>query len=342
MGEASITITRKTVPPFFQLLLILVSLPLVGWAFYNALSSDKTFDPKPHILQVTPEKVAAFGGFQSTVKVGLFIDQFQEFNIVTDNFVFTGIVWFQFNPGVISIDTLSKFGFERGRILDLSEPYVRLVDDKLMVRYNVRVQFNTELDYRTFPVDSHLISIIMIHNFLSPTEILFESSERNFIVDAQVQGWNLIDKKVETGYTKSVIDAYDKRLTVYQPEIIFKLVYSIAGVRNILSILLPLLLIFYLISFSFSVDVGQAISLTAGGVTGILAYRFVIENLSPKAGYFMISDYFFFLFLTVSFLFFFLNVIDLLSFNISLWVKKAILIAIYGFVNMVVFYLLWF
>ena len=116
--------------------------------------------------------------------------------------------------------------------------------------------------------------------------------------------------------------------------------FSRFGTRQLISILLPLLLIFYITVFCFSIEPQTSIGLSTGSMTAIIAYRFVIENLSPASGYFMLSDYLFFLILSACFITFFLNVLDVFLFTIPMNIKKAGIIGIHGFVIAVSCYLL--
>jgi hypothetical protein len=91
--------------------------------------------------------------------------------------------------------------------------------------------------------------------------------------------------------------------------------------------------------FCFSIqEANTSISIAAGSVTGILAYRFVIANMSPKVGYFVFSDYLFFLFLTMSTLVFLVNISDIFYHNISLHLKRIILFLIHIATNFITAY----
>ena len=70
-----------------------------------------------------------------------------------------------------------------------------------------------------------------------------------------------------------------------------------------------------------SVVVGPAI------VTAILAYRFVIESISPKdVGYFMLSDQLFFLFLGLISLIFVVNIINRYAYPLTTNQRLIILV----------------
>jgi hypothetical protein len=211
-----------------------------------------------------------------------------------------------------------------------------VIDQYVLTTFHVKVKFSSVLNYQDFPFDGHRIRISISHNNLSPEEIIFESTERDMIIktDETQTGWHKIDQDINTGYLESDIDAYDKRNTQYHPAITFSIDYERYGIRFILSIFLPLLLIFYIALFGFSLDEGSALRNAVGGVTGILGYRFVIDNLSPKVGYFMISDYIFFLILTLTCCTLIIFIITVLKgASISVRTKKIILVTLHLIIN---------
>ena len=248
------------------------------------------------------------------VKVGLYIKDFTEFDMLSNTFVFSGILWFLFDPSIISLETLSKFSFEKGDIQSLSAPSTRIVQGKLLARYNVRVKFKTNLVYSLFPFESHTVYITLDNNFITPGEAVFDTSLNEFIVspDIKIAGWHLYDTRANTGYSYARLEKHKSENDMYHPRVVFALTYDHSGMRQALTILLPLLLTFFMSIFSFTIDPSKnytsILTLSVGAVTALLAYRFVIENLSPKVGYFMLSDYLFFLLLVGVFLVFLVNI----------------------------------
>ncbi len=305
-----------------------------------AFNQQQPTETMPIIEQINPETLNEFGGFPDEVTVGLFIEQFQTFDILHNEFMFNGIIWFLLNPGVISLDSLQKFAFERGEIVYISKPNIELHNKKLLVQYHIRVKFTSALNYEAFPLDSHKINLIFTHPFVTLSEALFESSTNNFIIKAQTQatGWKLVDQQVRYGYLTAQLNEDNPDQNKYIPQVIFSMDFIRTGARAVVSILLPLLLIFYLTLFTFSLDTRQSITIATGSVTGILAYRFVIENLSPATGYFMLADYFFFLFLTASCFVFCLNVVNAFATHLKAAGKKCIIVAIHAIVLIAIAY----
>lgn len=333
-------IERSKVSLRFQILFITISMSiflfLLSWRV-SFFIPEKTL---PTLKPMTPKVFKQFGGFANTVETGLFINQFINFNMVDNEFTFDGTVWFAFDPGAISMDILDKFSFLKGDILSKSPPDIKLIDEKLNVKYTVRVKFRSTLNYRNFPLDDHQIYIVIINQTLTPSEVVFESSRRKLVVEANVSaaGWDLVDHSVQVGYFESQLDPDNPKQSVVYPAVMFILDYSRNSIRYALSIVLPLIMIFYLILFSVSLQLRSAISMTAGGITAILAYRFVIENLSPKTGVFMISDYLFFLFLAVTIAVFVINVAEA-GFKVPSWVKKITILCLHITVIAIVLYL---
>lgn len=329
------------VHPWFQVILMIISTTIIWYVLQKRITTFRSKDPVPPIIHVTPETYTHFGGFPDTVKIGLYIDQFREFSMVKNQFEFSGILWFEFNPDVLSLETLDKFVFEKGKIKYKSEPDTQLVDGKLLVRYNVRVNFNTVLSYADFPVDNHSIHLTVANHFLSPSTVLFSSSNREFVVKAKTKalGWEEIDRSVVTGFKKSELDPHDDRKTIYYPAATFTIDYIRYGIRYIISIMLPLLLLFFLTLSSLSWGDSTATSLSIGGITATIGYKFVIENLSPKTGYFMLSDYLFFLFLSANALVFFITLADRYAKRFTITQKNLALISLHIFVVSACIYL---
>lgn len=337
------TAPRWLIPPLFQIILICITSVILTLMLYHRLSIFKARDPMPKYHVINPKSFREFGSFANEMNVGLFIDEYENFNLSDNTFLFTGEIWFLFDPGIISLETLEKFSFAFGQILSRSEARTSLVNDKLFVRYNIRVQHSSTLDLTDFPLDNHHIFIQFQNQYISPSEILFVTNYRDFTAqsNSSIFGWDQRDLFLETGYQEDVLDPFDNKKTAFYPIVLFYIEYKRSSIQQIITIFLPLLLIFYVILFSFTIrETSTSISLSAGSVTGILAYRFVIANISPKVGYFMLSDYLFFLFLAVSTFIFLMNISDIYYHKLRLFAKKIFLICVHIFINIATAYLL--
>ncbi len=298
---------------YFSIAMIALSGLVLSFFLYKASQTVTSLDPMPELMSLTPATIDQLGGSPGVVKVGLYIKDFTEFDMLANNFIFSGILWFLFDPSIVSLETLSKFSFEKGEIQFLSAPSTRIVGGKLLARYDIRVKMKTNLVYTLFPFESHTLYITLDNNFVTPGELAFESSNNEFAVSPDIRnaGWRLKDMRVNTGYSHAQLEKHPSENDVYHPRVVFALDYAHSGMRQALTILLPLILTFFMAIFSFTMDpkknYAPVLAISMGAVTALLAYRFVIENLSPKVGYFLISDYLFFLFLMGTFVIFLIN-----------------------------------
>lgn len=326
----------------FQGVFIVLTSLVMFILIYGALEDFKSKDEMPQLYHITPAKAREFGGTPGKVTVGLQISSFSEFDILDNHFAFEGTIWFEFDPSTTSLDIIGKFSFEKGEITYISAPSTRIIGGKLFARYNVRVEMRNNLEHHLFPLNDHTIYIVLDNIFVSPSEIVFDSSVSHFILSKGIflSGWTEHDRHVYTGYSKARLEQFNEENVIYNPRVIFAIDYRFRGIRQTLTILLPLLLIFFISIFSLAMEPVEyyktTLSISTGSITGLLAYRFVIENLSPKVGYFMLSDWLFFLFLTVSSIIFFLNTKTL---SLTKREKEIATVILHGVVIAVMVYL---
>jgi len=335
--KAEKNLEQKNVPlvisPLYQLVLILISFACISFALSQQVGIYHFLDPKPNMFTITPKVYAEYGGFASIVNVGLEIGDFELFDVTNNTFTFNGVVWFKFTPGVISLETLELFRFARGEIIKKSDPDIQLIDEKILVRYLVKVKFTASLTHTYFPLDDHRVYLMLAHQFVSIGEIVFESNVNDFMTKKNVAsvGWNQLNQSVEAGYSQAEISADDPRTTRTYPVVLFALEYERFGIRHLLTILLPLLLIFYISFFSLSISRSN-VSLSLAAATAIISYRFVIDRMSPDVAYFMYSDYYFFLFLGGVLAVFLLTMANEYSNFLSRWAIKIIIALIHAVV----------
>ncbi len=297
---------KSYISPSYQFVNMALSFMILIFSMFYGIQNDVITDAQPEFYPLTPQKISEFGGNPGIVKVGLSIKDFPEFDMNKDSFIFAGQVSFEFDPSLISLETLGKFYFEKGEILYLSAPTTKLLQGKLFVKYDIRVRFTTNLDYEYFPLDNHKLYLIFSNLSLSPNEVIFESSYNRFIISDKIliSGWIQPIRNVVSGYNVSSLDKADSTKNIYTPLLLFSMEYQRLTTRNAVTIFLPLLLLYYISLFCFSLDpekhLRTIMSLNGANIAALLSYRFVIESLSPKVGYFMLSDYIFFLFLGCS------------------------------------------
>ncbi len=294
---------ERIVTPQSQIIGIFVLSIIAGLIALQPYWKYHDLEKNIPVIPITPAKITQWGNVPTRVTVGLFINNFPTLDFVNNDFVFDGIIWFEFDPALISLNTVSKFSFEKGEILSLSEPYNQFVEKKFFARYNLRVRFKSDLNYKLFPFDDHRLDIILVNRAIDPSEMIFRSYSSFFDISPSVQfsGWRLEDLLVKTGFTESTIERSGTQKIISQPRAVFSLYLRRQGSRNIFLIFLPLFVIYIISLFSFAFDPQKNSTLIFGlasaGVTSLLGYRFVIENMTPKVGYFVLSDRIFILLL---------------------------------------------
>jgi len=313
--------------PQSQVLGILIVSSIAAAVAYGPYMKFVTREPEVSVIPVTPQKITEWGGVPTRVTIGLYINSFPVLDFVNNDFIFDGILWFEFDPALISLNTVSKFSLERGDILTLSEPYTQIIDNKFFARYNMRARFKADLAYQLFPFDDHRLDIILVNRTIQPSEMIFRSYSSFFVIAPSIRltGWEIYDTAVRTGMIKSDLDKFELQKAVSYPRAVFSISLRRSGTRNLLLILLPLFLIYFITLFSFAFDpkthAGTIFGLASAGVTSLLGYRFVIEGMSPKVGYFVLSDRLFTLFLLAAMVEFIFAVILVRIGHLTPWIK---------------------
>lgn len=287
---------KLTLPPT-QIAVIIFTMAAVIFIARITFEKFVNFESTGKLQMITPQKIKDWRGDPAQVKVGFHIRNFPSFDFVANNFIIDGIVWFEYDPSLIALETISKFSFDKGELIYKSEPNTKMTGDKFFARFDIRLRFRIDLNYRLFPFDNHRMSIVLVNRFVPPSELVFISKPSFFSIspDIDFQGWKKQHKSVITGYSESALEEDDQTKNILNPEVIFSLDFNRLGIRYISLIIFPLCIIFFfgLLSFAFDPkdNVNLIIALATGAITSLLSYRFVIESLTPRVGYFVFSDY---------------------------------------------------
>lgn len=284
-----------------------------GFLFYRRIQVFESLDPPPKIHYVIPKQLTTKKGPAVPVKAGLFIDEFLTFNLLTNRFVIEGSVWFIFNPSLIDLDIISRFSFDNGELLlsrghSTPEPETKFIGDNLFVQYKIKLEFSSHLNFRAFPVDDHRLYIVLRNEFFLPEEIIFDVSETGlrWSENLYFSEWKVTNSGVEAGYKQNQLHKHIPQTTVSFPCVVFFLDLSRKGMRKALIIVLPIIFIFFVsftsLIFIHKTELPLIIGTNTGSITGLIAYRFVVETISPNTGYFTITDHIFTTFLVFTFL----------------------------------------
>ena len=152
------------------------------------------------------------------------------------------------------------------------------------------------------------MSINLVNRFVPPSELVYKSNSFFFTMspDIDFAGWSMARKDVITGYSESLLEEDNRTKTILIPQTMFIVDFHRRGFRNISLLVFPLFLIFIFGLLSLSFDPAEnptAISaLATGAIASTLSFRFVMESLTPKVGYFVFSDQLFLALLLISIL----------------------------------------
>lgn len=293
-------------------ILFLISIYVI-LIIYRSLSYVHIDDPIPDVTTVSVEIKSKFLEFTTAVEIGLYIKSFPVFDVTRNEFVAEAIIWFEFNSNEIDLNIIEKFSIENGELISKSPPDVRMSDEKTFARYNVVFKFRSNLDFSKFPIEDHRVSIILVNNYVSPAEMYFDDRQEHlsFMLSENLflSNWKIVSTSVRPGYGVLKVDKNNSQRELMIPRVVYTIDLEQKSSKSLMIILIPIFAAVFFSLFSFLMAFDNFVGryyISIGGVTAILGYRFVIENLSPKVGYFTLSDklYIFFLALSMSIFFF--------------------------------------
>ena len=310
-----------------QISLIVISLFLLILMFYFPSLKFNSKDPKPIIHPIKP---IASKELIVEVETGLFIKNFSEFNVIENLFEINGIVWFEFNPHQISLDLIEQFSFEKGTIIKKSKPEIKIINEKLLARYKIKVRFKTDLNYQYFPLEDHNLYLVLTNSHLNPKEIVLTSlnTDLTSAKNISTRDWQLINSEVNYGYIESLVDEETPLKNTAYPAACFNLFFTKIGIKNLLIIFIPLFVAFFLGLFSLMLeDINKKgiLSLSVGSLTLLVFNLSVIEKLTPKTSYFCLSDSIFTLILTSVFIMLLVNIAVIKQTSIKIFEKIRLL-----------------
>lgn len=335
-------IEKYTTNTKLQLSIILIMIASLILLFYYPNKRFLSSDPKPTFSIIKP----SYKSKQIIeIKTGIYIKNFPVFNIIKNEFIMNAIIWFEFNPHQINLNTIKNFSFEKGKILKKSKPKMKKIGNKLWVYYKIKVEFSTNLDYKFFPLEDHKIHIKLINTQMNPdSEILVSHNTDLTIKDKIFTGdWKKIGTEVEYGYVEHSFDKYQKEKITKYPIVLFEMYFEKAGIRKTLAIFLPLFMVFFLSLFSLLINIKNSeviFSLSVGSTTALIFSLIVIESMSPNVRYFTIANKVYTLLLIISFTILLLNIYIVKEAKKIKNEKKLILRRSYSFLFFIIFILL--
>ena len=335
-------IIKYTTNTKLQLSLIVMMILTLVSLFYYPNKQFLSTDPKPTINAIKP---ASEGKQIKEITAGLYVKNFSVFDIIKNNFIMNAILWFEFDPHQVNLETIKSFSFEKGKILEKSKIKSKIINDKLWVYYKIKVEFSSNLNYKLFPIEDHKIYITLANTNMNPNSEILVSQNTNLVVSKNIftGDWNNIGKEVEYGYIEESLDKYQKEMSTKYPVVLFELSFEKAGIRKTLAIFLPLFMVFFLSMFSLLINIKNSagiLSLSVGSTSALIFNLIVIERMSPDVRYFTIANKIYSLLLIVAFTILLLNIYITKEMKNEANEKKLILERSYAFIFFIVFILL--
>lgn len=311
----TVKITPPPITPRAQIICLGISFCVLTGLFAKRIFDFRPLDPWESIQPIQPDDLHALNGAHGVVKAGFTIVDFLEFNVLKNVFEVDAIIWFEYDPTFIAPSVIDSFVIDRAHIVSKSVARTELHGGDAVIYYTVRARLDMLFNYSLFPYDDHLLQFMITLPGASAGEVLLESSQKSFVIEVDFShyGWRLRDLEVVPGIRHNKTGRLNARETFRYPAILFIAACQRYDIRGTLAIFMPLLLLLYIALFSFSLspdrDRTSILALTAACLTGMISYRFVIQNISPDVGYFVLSDYMFFIYLSLVFVTFVYGVV---------------------------------
>lgn len=291
----------------FKFSLVSVFALSILFSFSKSLSKFNCTDAEPRLQNIDVERTREFAAFTVHVATGMFIRNFPYFNMIENKFTIDMVVWFSFDPTQITLDTIGKFAFENGKILDKSPADIKIIGGKTFAKYDVIVEVKSDLNYNKFPLEDHKLGIILTNNFVTPYEVLFEVLVTDFVVATNifVPDWQIRKLDTNFGIDENILNQVDKTKKIAYPKATFTIDFEKTGIRKVFIIFAPIFIIFFLSFFAFFLVISDTFgraTLSVSALTALLGYRFVIEGMMPKVGYFTTTDQIYIILLAFAFI----------------------------------------
>lgn len=289
--------------PIFQVCFIAIVSFLLMFFAHLKLQQNVFADPISKIQEVS--------GAAINVDVDLNLQNFLTFNLINNEFVAEFNLLFKFDSNKISLKEIESFSFSKGEIIEKSEPVVTQNNGVVSARYDLKVKFSSNLNFKYFPLEDHRIYITLNNKNLDGKKINFvvNKSSFSFSDSLYTPGWKALNSQAQAG-VRTISLGSQQELTY--PRAVFSVDFMQASLRQFIFIMLPILIAFLIALCAFALSWKQEFStivgLSSASLAAIVGYRYVIERISPKVSYYMLSDHLFTLFLLLIFSIFFVDI----------------------------------
>lgn len=322
MSNPERTLTSSLVSPTWQAICIALSLISIISIISIRSSFVSHNDPVPPLdcaFSVPPTRT-------HTLTMGLYIDEFFSFDILKNSFGLAGSVWYswQTDKPYDHPELLERLDIVQGTITERGTPDYIQSGDLTVMRIPIRLTFHAPINYVRFPLTDHRICLLMRNLYLDARKININAPQDSITLAHQPTSWSLEKITTISGCARYVLDNASD-ITMHYPYIMILFNFSRHALRYIITLFLPLLVVFYVALLSLSLANSTGLSVAISACTGLAGYRFGMEGFVPQVGYFTSSDYLFFLILLAILSIIITLVFDTFVKPVALWYKKFLI-----------------
>ncbi|MFA6065939.1 MAG: hypothetical protein WC707_02040 [Candidatus Babeliaceae bacterium] len=256
--------------------------------FIIALSRARISDSSP---QITPINEAVYDP-KNIIKVAFLIENFNQFEIIKNNFTVMATVLFIADKS-LDKTLLDTFSFENGSFISKSTPYQYPdYNDKMVIAYDIKLEYHGSFNYRHYPFDYHQLNFILSNKHI-PYGTLLYMPINNEILKKNTFTKDWINTKTSTAYGTTTLHVLNDKKATYEVAA-FSYDFKRSSLKEIFFIFLPLFLIFFIGLLSLTFDVmnqfSLILSLSIGSTTALIFYSDGLQKMAPISGVFTLAD----------------------------------------------------
>jgi len=278
--------------------LMLTILCTIG-IFYVTRGTRPRIDPVPDLKPVTPEKYKEWQQYVDILQGGMFITNLAVSDFSQGLFIVECFIWIQYDPRIFSRDTVEQFSFHKSKILEKEFIEATQVGDDLYIRYRVRFETKSNLNFKYFPLDSHHIYLLLKYPKLAPGEVLLVTtfSRTWFDNNAISPNWRYSEPEAYNGYLEYNLDGRNAKNVVLTPASMIFFEFERATMREAFIVLVPYVVLFFTVLAALLLGLThfQMLVVIMLSIIGVILHRTIVGSMSPMTSYFVLSDWVFWL-----------------------------------------------
>lgn len=302
-----------------QIISILAVSIYLGSLFFATYKSKIFREPKVAFTQPSSAAIE----LANHVEVGLHINSFPAFSFKNTTFTLDGILWFKFDKGMESIETLENFLVknvllkEKGKIFYRSQPMIVMQKDKVIVSFHTQFTFRTDINFKKFPIGDHRVNLQIENRDATAHELLFSIDPKNITFNKVllIDDWRPIHVNVASGIIQTQFGPKEAATSISYPGFGISIDFENIGARFLISLYFPLFVLFFigLLSLSLGIFDPNRFIVLATSLPTLVLFRLVVDAVSPEVGYATHIDFVYYVLVMLSLIILFFQTYIMLS-----------------------------